>query len=150
MLGRLAQLVAHFLYTEEVGGSNPSSPIKKVGTTKKEKQAIHAHNHYLRNKEKVKERARAHNKISIERNRNFIWEYLSQHPCIDCKEDDPIVLQFDHVRGTKTNAISIGVNRYWSIRKLQEEMGKCEVRCANCHTRKTAKEVNSYRYKKGL
>ena len=60
-------------------------------------------------------------------------EYLKTHPCVDCGEHDPIVLEFDHVRGTKINCVSVGVKDSWSVEKLTEEINKCEVRCANCH-----------------
>lgn len=57
--------------------------------------------------------------------------------CIDCGEDDPCVLEFDHVRGQKTCAVSVMVGSGWSLSRIMEEVAKCEVRCANCHRRRT-------------
>ena len=70
------------------------------------------------------------------RNKQYVIEYLKTHPCIDCGETDPVVLDFDHVRGKKVGNISIGV-RSWSLEKLKIEIDKCEVRCANDHRRIT-------------
>ena len=42
------------------------------------------------------------------------------------------------------------INDCVSIAKLRAEMEKCEVRCANCHRRKTAFECDSYRTKPWL
>ena len=67
--------------------------------------------------------------------RRFVFAYLSEHPCVDCGEYDPIVLTFDHVRGTKKMAISQMVNQGYKIEAIQEEISKCEVRCHNCHHR---------------
>ncbi len=67
--------------------------------------------------------------------RAYVWNYLSSHPCVDCHETDPLVLTFDHVRGTKKMNISQMVNQGYSIQVLQEEIDKCEVRCMNCHMR---------------
>ena len=83
---------------------------------------------------------RARNKGYIERNARHLWAYLLDHPCVDCGETDPIVLEFDHVRGEKVNALSNMVRRQFSIAALDAEVAKCEVRCANCHKRKTARE----------
>jgi hypothetical protein len=73
-----------------------------------------------------------------QRNRAFVSTYLATHPCVDCGEADPVVLEFDHVRGEKRMdvgrmATSVGVG----LVTLQAEIDKCEVRCANCHRRKT-------------
>ena len=41
-----------------------------------------------------------------EQARIFVFGYLKEQPCIDCDQDDPLVLTFDHVRGTKKMNIS--------------------------------------------
>ena len=74
------------------------------------------------------------------RNAQHLWDYLAAHPCVDCGESDPVVLEFDHVRGRKVNSLSNMAIRQFSIAKLDAEIAKCEVRCANCHKRKTARE----------
>jgi hypothetical protein len=67
--------------------------------------------------------------------RAYIFNYLKQHPCVDCGETDPLVLSFDHVRGTKKMNVSQMVNQGYSLEIIQTEVDKCEVRCMNCHTR---------------
>jgi hypothetical protein len=59
---------------------------------------------------------------------------------VDCGETDPVVLEFDHVRGEKKGEIAMMV-RVDGWDKIVEEMAKCELRCANCHRRKTAKQL---------
>ena len=73
-----------------------------------------------------------------ERNRNFIASYLTSHACVDCGESDTVVLDFDHVRGEKLYNISQMVAERCSIKTIEAEIAKCEVRCSNCHRRKTA------------
>ena len=79
-----------------------------------------------------------------------IFSYLQSHPCVDCGEVDPVVLDFDHVRGEKRSDIAIMVHTGFSWKTVEAEIAKCEVRCANCHRRKTAKERNTKRYRLGL
>ena len=68
-----------------------------------------------------------------------IGEYLTTHPCVDCGESDILVLQFDHVRGSKSFMISDSLNSHrWD--SILIEIAKCDVRCANCHIRKTTLE----------
>ncbi len=74
------------------------------------------------------------------RDRNVLWvkEYLAVHPCVDCGENDPVVLEFDHVTGEKLSEVSSLAQTASSLDRIKREIAKCEVRCANCHRRKTA------------
>ena len=61
-------------------------------------------------------------------------------PCADCKNTYPLcVMDFDHVSGDKRMGISEAAVGALSLRKLKEEMSKCEVVCANCHRIRTAR-----------
>ena len=80
-----------------------------------------------------------HKRLRKERNVGHILEYLKRHPCKDCGETDPVVLEFDH-RGDKNYHISEMSD--FSLSNLKAEIAKCDVRCANCHRRKTAIEFN--------
>ena len=82
-----------------------------------------------------------------ERRRRFVWDYLLEHPCVDCGEKDPIVLDFDHVRGTKIGNICTMMCTGQSLDRIKIEMDKCDVRCANCHRRITAKRGQTYKTK---
>lgn len=82
--------------------------------------------------------------VQIQLNRQFVWDYLKNHPCIDCKESDPVVLEFDHLRD-KIKPISNLVSNGVSLKCIREEIDKCEVRCANCHRRKTAIQFGWYK-----
>jgi len=85
-------------------------------------------------------RAAKHAKRARREAKKFIREYLELHPCVDCGEADPIVLDFDHVRGEKTDSICNMTRRgRYGIPKILAEIAKCEVRCANCHRRVTEK-----------
>lgn len=68
-------------------------------------------------------------------NKDLVRAYLSRHPCVDCGEADPIVLDFDHCRGKLANVSDL--IHHSSVARVMAEIEKCEVRCANCHRRKT-------------
>ena len=69
----------------------------------------------------------------------YVYNYLQAHPCVDCGERDHVVLEFDHVRGKKVCTIGRMIASTYSLKSLIREIEKCEVRCANCHRRITAK-----------
>lgn len=89
------------------------------------------------------EHARAKARERRARNKAFRDEYLLTHPCVDCGEADPIVLDFDHVRGQKRYNVSPMWNSSYGLARIQAEIAKCEVRCSNCHRRKTHERLRS-------
>lgn len=66
------------------------------------------------------------------RNKAYIRDYLTSHPCVDCGMDDIRVLDFDHLRDKESCVSTLATSSY-SIERIQQEIDKCEVRCANCH-----------------
>jgi hypothetical protein len=72
--------------------------------------------------------------------RAHVEPYLRSHPCIDCGETDVRVLQFDHCRGQKKAEVSRLIREGYSLEVIKAEMAKCDVVCANCHIRRTARQ----------
>ena len=101
---------------------------------------------YTNNKERVLDRVKISNKKIREKIREYIKEYLSSNPCVNCGENDIVVLEFDHLRDKHKNITQLLRNT--SIRLVKEEIEKCQVLCANCHRRKTAKEQCWYKLEK--
>lgn len=93
--------------------------------------------YYKRTPEKNPARVAA-KKRGVAAARAYVDAHLAENVCVDCGEADPIVLDFDHVRGEKHLDISLMIARAYSIPKLEAEIAKCDVRCANCHRRVTA------------
>ena len=96
----------------------------------------HSRAYYRRWRKKHKTVVAERNARMVRENHKKILEYLLSHPCVDCGERDPIVLEFDHVRGKKKRNVN-GLFRGYSWEVVEREIRKCEVRCANCHRRKT-------------
>lgn len=94
---------------------------------------------YNANKNGVRERQKAYGVEYRKKARQFIVSYLSEHPCVDCGYSDVRALQFDHIIPL-SDARASRVGRFTSIKRIKEEIMKCEVRCANCHMIKTGTE----------
>lgn len=99
-------------------------------------QRAYLRDHYQRNKDYYKIKAKKRSVAIGRENRAKIVEYLSTHPCVDRGESDPRVLEFDHINGDKEKDIAVMIYDYpWH--KVEAEIAKCEIRCANCHRRRT-------------
>ena len=67
--------------------------------------------------------------------------YLDLHPCVDCGERDHRTLHFDHRDpDDKTLGIARMLSRAYKWDAVLKEIQKCEVRCANCHAKRTAEQ----------
>ena len=83
-----------------------------------------------------------------QRSYDFLCEYLSSHPCVECGEDDIRVLEFDHIDpSTKTTDVGHLMENSAGVAKLQKEIDKCRVLCANCHAKHTRMQNNDYRHR---
>lgn len=92
-------------------------------------------NYYLRGNEKARLEAKRQ-KENAEK-RVYIIQ-AKDRPCMDCGIKYPsYVMDFDHVDGDdKLFSIGAGLTSQ-SLKKIIEEIAKCEVVCSNCHRIRT-------------
>ena len=69
---------------------------------------------------------------------------LKGKPCTDCGKTFPsVAMDFDHVWGVKE--IGIAQMWCWGWDKVEKELSKCELVCANCHRERSVHQVDSLR-----
>lgn len=90
--------------------------------------------YYAKNKDRHKQRVKEYKQKVAD----YIKSVKESSPCLDCGEYYPYyVMVFDHLKD-KDGDISRAGNVYgWSIKRVQEEINKCELVCANCHRTRT-------------
>jgi hypothetical protein len=99
--------------------------------------------HYAANRQRYIDQAGVRKRaLALERTK-FLLEFFVTHPCVDCGETDPVVLEFDHL-GDKLFEISQSLP-YRNWQSILDEMKKCEVVCSNCHRRRTARRRGTLR-----
>lgn len=97
--------------------------------------------HYRNNVNSYKTRCGARRDRIRKENKRRIFNYLVTHPCVDCGETSPVVLDFDHKNPkTKTGNVTRMLTLSWNSIAL--EISKCEIRCSNCHRKRTAIQTN--------
>jgi hypothetical protein len=100
--------------------------------------------HYKRHKGKYIQDASVRKKQMQQRILTFLLDYTKEG-CVECGEKDFRCLEFDHRnRETKQFAISKALSECYSIQRIQEELLKCDVVCANCHKKRTADQFGWY------
>lgn len=116
--------------------TGPCESRKRKGSYCRPCRRAYQHERYLQNRTELIQRSRVRKEEEYRRRLHVVLEYLSQHPCVDCGESDPVVLEFDHLGG-KSFTVSSGIkDRNWNL--VLSEIEKCEVVCVNCHRRRTA------------
>jgi len=102
-----------------------------------------------------KERWRARHKMDTAfRNQVARWRRTARRllvlqelggKCVDCSEDYPLFLEFDHASGDKTH----NVCERGSLAAIRAEASKCVVRCSNHHRLKTWVMQDRLAWRKG-
>jgi hypothetical protein len=98
--------------------------------------------HYRHNKAIYIRKARQRQPEDRARVRSAIADYLRAHPCVDCGERDILLLDFDHRDGSLKRASVSRLVGTGSVRLVMTEIAKCDVRCGNCHRKRTAAQQN--------
>ena len=75
------------------------------------------------------------------RKKEYLREIMREHkskPCADCGSEFPFyVMDFDH-RDADEKCLSVSkMAQQMSVRRLLDEIAKCDVVCANCHRIRT-------------
>jgi hypothetical protein len=108
--------------------------------------AAYHREHYLANKQRYVDQARKRKQVLRRERTAFLLDFFSTHPCIDCGESDPVVLEFDHLDADGKQFDIGNALSYRAWRSILQEIAKCEVVCANCHRRRTAGRRGSIRF----
>ena len=98
-------------------------------------RAAYAAEHYQANKK----RRYAHNRRRQLEFRDWYIGLKADHPCADCGQTfDPVAMQWDHLPGSEKAGSLSDLVKHGNRRLILEEIGKCELVCANCHAVRSA------------
>ena len=90
---------------------------------------------YYNSSDRERIRLREKRKRELKEKREFLRDAKAR-PCTDCGQQYPyFVMDFDHI-ANKSFTISQSLPLY-SLKRLKDEVAKCEVVCANCHRMRT-------------
>lgn len=106
-----------------MGYKDPSDPRAKESRRK----------HYRNNKEAYLERTKA-KKIRLQ----MMLREAKDKPCMDCDVKYPYyVMDLDHRPDEVKLVDPSKLPSLGSVRKLEQEIAKCDVVCSNCHRQRT-------------
>jgi len=106
-------------------------------------RSAYGREHYLANRQKYIDAEARRKPSRLVARTKWLVEFFRSHPCVDCGETDPLVLEFDHLRDKRFEVTDQFASRSWQ--EILDEIAKCEVVCANCHRRRTARRRGSIR-----
>jgi hypothetical protein len=106
-------------------------------------RAAYHQRHYAANRQRYIDQARERKQALALARTRFLLAYFADHCCVDCGETDAVVLEFDHLRDKRFDVGAALPYRNWQ--SILDEIAKCEVVCANCHRRRTARRRGSLR-----
>lgn len=98
-------------------------------------QRVYTNDHYAKNKETRRKQIQSDKNRRRLENLARIESIKIENGCVDCRESDPIVLEFDHLSDKKYSIANMVASHTWE--SIWSEIQKCEVVCANCHRRRT-------------
>lgn len=79
--------------------------------------------------------------------RQVLRDKLKSKPCTDCNQTfPPYCMDFDHIPELGPRLSSVGniIQSAMDIKRVMEEIAKCELVCANCHRIRTHKRRQRY------
>ncbi len=95
----------------------------------REKRRVQNREQYWKDPEK----SRRYYRERAQKKRQFLWDYKEAHPCTHCGNSDPRCLDFHH-RDPTTKFFTVGrEGLIYPQKRVEEEIDKCDVLCANCH-----------------
>ena len=102
---------------------------------------------YERNKEQHVQNVMANTRNAKQLAREYVYQYLLTHPCTNCGETDPAVLEFHHI-GEKDKEVGRMIAQGYGTDAIAAEISRCTVLCANCHRRLTAEKQGWFKWRK--
>jgi hypothetical protein len=91
-----------------------------------------------------KERKTRNKQATRKRAQDYLWSVLTTNSCVDCGNSDPEVLEFDH-RDDVDKSYDVGDMAWYAVSAIKREIAKCDIRCANCHRKRTIKQFGLWR-----
>ncbi len=124
--------------TKAVTDFHTTGPGGRKNSYCKKCQAQYHHQHYVANKAAYLAKGATNKAAARQR-----VQQLKERPCMDCGRSYPhYVMDFDHREGTgKVANISKLVGAV-SHARIEEEVKKCDLVCANCHRERTHRRLS--------
>ena len=128
-VAELGLSTSHFQGRSWNKGSGTGTDLEKVRSAKRRWYENNKHVYLNRNRLRFEEKSRRLREVK-------------DRPCMDCGgKFPPCVMDFDHRDGvTKIGNIAV-LLKAWSWARLQTEIDKCDLICANCHRIRTARRA---------